>query len=164
MIHGGAPEPFANEMGSGSRGGLRRGLLVAAGLVCFGLGVVGIVVPILPTTPFLLLAAACFLRSSDRLHRWLLGNRVFGEYIRRYRNGEGLRLAAKATTLVLLWATLAFSALAAVPARLWWVRLILLAVGAGVTVHILRIRTRKGPERTEEGSPDGRADLRRVNR
>lgn len=129
---------------------MRRGLLIVAGLVCVGLGVVGIVVPILPTTPFFLLAAACFLRSSDRLYRWLLGNRVFGEYIRRCRNGEGVPLAAKVATLLLLWATLAFSALAAVPARLWWVRLILLAVGAGVTIHILRIRTCQGLERTEK--------------
>ena len=141
-----APEtsdPLAGEMPSSSTGRLRRGLLVAAGIVSVGLGVVGVVVPLLPTTPFLLLAAACFLRSSDRLHRWLLGNRVFGEYLRRYRSGEGMSLASKLTTLVLLWATLAISAFAAIPAGLWWVRLLLLAIGAGVTVHIVRIRTRR---------------------
>jgi len=105
--------------------------------------VVGVLVPVLPTTPFLLLAAASFLRSSERLHRWLLGNRVFGEYLRRYHNGEGLPLASKVTTLVVLWASLAVSAFAAVPDRLWWLRIILLLVGAGVTVHILRIKTRR---------------------
>ncbi len=123
----------------------RRVLLLAAGVVCVGLGVVGVLVPLLPTTPFLLLASACFLRSSDRLHRWLLGNRIFGDYLRRYRNGEGLPLSSKVTTLVLLWASLGASAFWAVPGRLWWVKLLLLGVGIGVTVHILRIKTRRQP-------------------
>lgn len=113
--------------------------------MCVGLGVVGVLVPLLPTTPFLLLASACFLRSSDRLHRWLLGNRIFGDYLRRYRNGEGLPLSSKVTTLVLLWASLGASAFWAVPGRLWWVKLLLLGVGIGVTVHILRIKTRRQP-------------------
>lgn len=134
--------PRAHGSHSGSMSRLRRGVLVAAGILCVGLGVVGVVVPVLPTTPFLLLAAACFLRSSERLHRWLLGNRVFGEYLRRYRNGEGLPLGSKVTTLVVLWATLAVSAFAAIPDGLWWARLLLLVVGVGVTIHILRIKTR----------------------
>jgi len=124
--------------------GLRRGLLVAVGLVCVGLGVIGVVVPVLPTTPFLLLAAACFLRSSNRLHRWLLGNRAFGEYLRRYREGQGLSLVSRITTLALLWVTLAVSAFVAVPERMRWVRILLLVVGIGVTTHILRIKTRRG--------------------
>ncbi len=138
----------------------RRVLLISAGALFVGLGVVGVVLPLLPTTPFLLLAAACFVRSSARLHRWLLGNRVFGDYLRRYRDGEGLPLASKLTTLVLLWGTLAVSALAAAPPRLWWVRLLLLAVGGGVTVHILRIKTQKvkGAKRLEPGSGAGDAD------
>jgi hypothetical protein len=68
---------------------------------------------------------------------------LFGGYLRRYRNGEGLPLVSKGVTLVLLWATLAVSAFAAVPDRLWWLRIILLLVGVGVTVHILRIKTRR---------------------
>lgn len=123
---------------------MRRGLLVAAGVASVGLGLLGVVVPLLPTTPFLLLAAACFVRSSTRLHRWLLENRLFGEYLRRYHAGEGMPWAAKAATLGLLWVTLGASALFAVPARLWWVRIVLLVIGAGVTVHILRIKTRRG--------------------
>jgi uncharacterized membrane protein YbaN (DUF454 family) len=120
---------------------MKRALLGAAGVLAVGLGLLGVIVPVLPTTPFLLLAAACFLRSSARLHQWLLENRVFGEYLRRYREGEGLPLSSKITTLALLWASLGASAMFAVPSRLWWVRLLLLAVGAGVTVHILKIKT-----------------------
>ncbi len=120
-----------------------RVALIAAGVLFVGLGVIGAFVPVLPTTPFLLLAAACFVRSSERMHRWLHQNRVFGEYLRRYRDGEGIPLASKIWTLALLWATLGGSAFVAVPARLWWVRLFLLAVGLGVTIHILRIKTRR---------------------
>lgn len=124
-------------------GRLRRSLLLTAGILSVALGLLGVVLPVLPTTPFLLLAAACFLRSSERMHRWLLSNRVFGEYLRRYRNGEGLPLSSKVTTIVFLWGTLGASALFAVPPRLWWVRLVLMAVGLGVTIHILRIKTRR---------------------
>jgi uncharacterized membrane protein YbaN (DUF454 family) len=66
---------------------------------------------------------------------------VFGEYIRRYLSGEGLPLATKVVTLSLLWLSLGASAFLAVPERLWWVRLLLLAVGIGVTTHLLRIKT-----------------------
>ncbi len=152
MVQSKGPLELGPESGAGANGrqrarppsagsSVRRGLLVAAGVLFVGLGMVGVVLPVLPTTPFLLLAAACFLRSSGRLYRWLYGNRVFGEYLRRYRDGEGLPLASKITTLVLLWATLAVSAFAGVPPRLWWVRLLLLVVGIGVTIHILRIKT-----------------------
>lgn len=123
-------------------GRLRRSLLVAAGVACVFLGAIGILIPVLPTTPFLLLAAACFLRSSERLHGWLLGNRVFGEYLRRYVNGEGIPLSSKIGTLAFLWFTLAVSIFAFVPAGLWWVRLVLAAIGVGVTLRIATIPTR----------------------
>lgn len=130
---------------------LARSLFVTAGLLFVGIGVVGVVVPILPTTPFLLLATACFARGSRRLHHWLLHNRVFGETLRRYRNGEGLALGAKASALILLFCTLGASAFLAVPPRLYPIRLLLLGVGLGVTIHILRIRTRTPqPRQTRE--------------
>jgi uncharacterized protein len=126
---------------AGSR--VKRVLLVVAGTLFVALGLVGVVLPVLPTTPFLLLAAACYVRSSRRLYRWLLTNRFFGEYIRRFRDGEGIPLATKIWAIMLLWLSLGSSALLAVPARLWWVRLILLVVGIGVTNHIARIPTRR---------------------
>jgi uncharacterized protein len=129
------------EAGLSLRGKIVRGMLVVLGTLSVALGVIGAVVPVLPTTPFLLLAAACYLRSSRRLHRWLLSNRVFGEYIRRYLSGEGLSLATKVVTLILLWLSLGASAFLAVPERLWWVRLLLFIVGIGVTTHLLRMKT-----------------------
>jgi hypothetical protein len=114
-------------------------LLVAAGTLLVGLGIVGIFVPVLPATPFLLLAAVCYARSSQRLYNWLLTNRWCGAYIRNYREGKGISLKLKAVTLSLLWLTIGASAILAV--ELWWVRLILLAIAIGVTTHIMRLRT-----------------------
>jgi uncharacterized membrane protein YbaN (DUF454 family) len=126
---------------AGSR--IQRVLLIVAGTLFVALGLVGVVLPVLPTTPFLLLAAACYVRSSRRLYRWLLTNRFFGEYLRRFRDGEGIPLATKIWAISLLWLSLGSSAFLAVPARLWWVRLILVVVGLGVTNHIVRIPTRQ---------------------
>jgi uncharacterized membrane protein YbaN (DUF454 family) len=121
--------------------GVKRWLLIVAGTACVILGAIGAVLPLLPTTPFLLLAAACYVRSSPRMYRWLHENKFFGAYLARYRAGEGLPLVAKVSILILLWASLSYSSFVAVPARLWWVRLLLLGVGLGVTVHLLRIKT-----------------------
>ena len=105
------------------------------------LGVLGIFVPVLPTTPFLLLAAICYARSSERFYHWLLNNRWFGEYIKNYREGRGIPLREKALTLIALWVTIGFTTLHVVSA--WWGQLILLAVRVGVTIHLVRIKTFK---------------------
>ncbi|MBU0937022.1 MAG: YbaN family protein [Spirochaetes bacterium] len=118
-----------------------RILMVSAGNLSVGLAILGVFLPVLPTTPFLLLAAACYLRSSRRLYRWLLNNRVFGRYLRNYREGKGLPLSFKIWTVVVLWLSLGASALWGVPARLWWVRLLLLVTGITVSTHVLRIKT-----------------------
>ena len=125
------------------RNPLIRGLLIAAGILSVALGLIGVVVPVLPTTPFLLLAAACFVRSSPRLHHWLLHNRFFGEVLRRYRAGEGLSLAHKVVSLSLLWVMLAVSIVRHIPPHMLWVKLLLLGIGVAVTQHLLRLPTRK---------------------
>jgi len=127
------------EPGAMPKNPLRTILLSFCGLLAVTLGVVGIVVPLLPTTPFLLLAAACFLRSSDRLYRWLTNHRWFGPYIRNYREHRALPLRTKVFTLVLLWAALGYAMIAVTEALL--LRIVLGIIGIGVTVHILRFRT-----------------------
>lgn len=87
-----------------------RGALTVAGSVCVGLGVVGIFVPVLPTTPFLLLAAACFVRGSPRLHRWLLSNRRLGPYVSGFVDGRGMPARAKRLSILTLWAFMSLSA------------------------------------------------------
>ena len=118
-----------------------RPLLIVTGTLCVALGVVGIFVPILPTTPFFLLAVSCYSRSSQKFLNWLLTNRWFGAYIKNYREGLGLPRRVKILTIVALWLTISFSARYAV--SVWWVRLLLIVVAIGVTVHVLRIKTFK---------------------
>ena len=118
----------------------RKWLLMICGLAAVGLGVFGIFLPLLPTTPFLLLAAACFLRSSDRLYDWLIHHRWFGRTIRQYREHKAVSLQTKLATLLLLWITLAISGMVIdVP----WLRLVLLLVGIGVTWHVSSMKTMK---------------------
>jgi len=74
---------------------LRGGSLLAAGWLCTGLAIAGVVLPLVPTTPFLLLAAACFVRSSPRLHHWLLSNRVFGPILEQWRRDKTVPRSAK---------------------------------------------------------------------
>jgi hypothetical protein len=77
-----------------------------AGALAVLLGILGIFLPLLPTTPFLLLASWCFARGSTRLHRWLLSHPVFGEYLRNFEAGRGIPLKAKIVATVLLWTSL----------------------------------------------------------
>jgi uncharacterized membrane protein YbaN (DUF454 family) len=121
------------------RSPIHKGLLVITGTVAVVLGAIGVFVPLLPTTPFLLLAAACFIRSSERLYGRLIHHRWFGSYIQNYREHRAMTLRAKVAGLVLLWTVIGYSALAVVSA--WWLRLILVLVAVAVTVHLLHLKT-----------------------
>ncbi|GGJ90002.1 YbaN family protein [Pseudomonas matsuisoli] len=119
---------------------LVRHLLFAAGWVSIGLGVIGIALPLLPTTPFLLLAAACFARSSPRFYRWLIHHRYLGPWIADYLEGRGVPVKAKVMAIALLWLGIGFSAWTV---DLAYVRAILLACAVFVTGYILRQPTRR---------------------
>ena len=116
---------------------LRRCLFIVAGTVCVIVGAIGVVVPVLPTTPFLLLAAACYTRGSPRLYSALLSNRLFGGYLRNYLEGRGMTLRAKIWTLCLLWIGIALAAALATDSLA--IRMLLTAVLVGVTLHILMV-------------------------
>jgi uncharacterized membrane protein YbaN (DUF454 family) len=118
---------------------LSKWILVTIGIVAVGLGVIGVFVPLLPTTPFLLLAAACFVRSSDRLYAWLIHHKWFGDYIRHYREHRAITLRAKVVTLLLLWGVIGYTAFGIVTA--WWLRALLGIIAVGVTIHILHLKT-----------------------
>ena len=119
---------------------LLRALLLALGWVAVILGVAGIALPVLPTTPFLLLAAACFLRSSRHFYEWLTGHPRLGPYLTYYLDGQGMPYRAKCYTLVLLWSTMLFSAwLVGNP----WLTLLLLASGLSVSFYIGRMPVRR---------------------
>jgi len=114
-------------------------LLISLGVLAMAVGLIGVVVPLLPTTPFLLLAAACFLRSSDTLYGWLTSNRLFGGFIRDYREQRGVSARAKIMALTLLWVVIGYSALTVVTAT--WLRILLASVALAVTIHLLRLKT-----------------------
>jgi uncharacterized protein len=118
---------------------LKKALFTVLGTIFLGLGAIGIVVPILPTTPFLLLSAACYLNGSEKMHRWLLNNKVFGSYIKNYREGKGISAKGKIFTLSLLWITILYSTFFFVSSAA--VQAVLLAVGIGVSAHLFRIPT-----------------------
>ena len=118
---------------------ITRFLWVASGTISVGIGIVGIFLPLLPTTPFLLLAAFFYSRGSERFRRRLLGNRWFGSYLRRYREHRSMTRRHKAFTLTLLWVGIGLSA--GVVVSQWWARLLLSMVAIGVTTHILRLGT-----------------------
>jgi uncharacterized membrane protein YbaN (DUF454 family) len=117
------------------------------------LGVLGILLPLLPTTPFLLLAAGCFVRSSPRLYAWLLNHKWFGSYIRHYREHKAIPLRAKVVVLALLWGSIGYAAIGV--AKAWWLRALLVAIAVGVTTHVVRLKTLT-PEMVArlEGTPE----------
>lgn len=117
-----------------------RTFLVILGGLSLVLGLLGIFVPLLPTTPFLLLAAALWVRSSPRLYAWLLSHRRLGPYIRNFRENRAIPLRAKVFSVTLLWVTLLYCIVAVVDAW-WWAQLVLLCVAVGVTWHILSFAT-----------------------
>jgi uncharacterized membrane protein YbaN (DUF454 family) len=119
-----------------------RALLMVAGTICLGLGAIGIFLPVLPTTPFLLLAAGCYLRSSERLHKWLLSNRWFGEYIKNYQAGRGIPMKTKIIALSMLWGTILYSTFFIVD-QILIAQIALLLIATGVSVHLIRIPTFK---------------------
>ena len=105
------------------------------------IGIIGIVIPLLPTTPFLLLALTCYFRSSKRMYRWMLDNRIFGKYLTDYYEGKGVSVKVKIGTISLLWAVLIASILIIEPEKI--VTLLLIIIGVIVSIHIMFIGKKK---------------------
>jgi uncharacterized membrane protein YbaN (DUF454 family) len=126
---------------------IRKAVLIFLGTVCVGLGVLGMFLPLMPTTVFLLMAAYCYSKSSEKFHNWLMTNKLFGKYISDYKSGKGISLRQKITTIAILWASIGFS--------IWYVRgalwltLLLAAIAIGVTAHLVLLKTYR-PETAAE--------------
>jgi uncharacterized protein len=119
-----------------------RGLLIVAGTFSLALGAIGLFLPILPTTPFLLLSAACYMRSSERLHDWLINNRWFGEYIKNYQAGKGIPMKTKIIALSVMWLAIIYSTCFVVD-EIMVAQIALLLIAAGVSIHLIRLPTFK---------------------
>ena len=119
-------------------------LLLCAGWLSTGLGIVGIFVPLLPTVPLLLLAAACFARSSPKCYAWLLDHPRLGPLVAGYLDGSGIPVRAKVMAMIMIWLSVSLSLTMAVPPR--WVQVTIFCVACGVTLYLLRLPTRATDE------------------
>ena len=118
-----------------------KALLIISGSISLTLGITGIFLPILPTTPFLLLSAFCYARSSEKFYLHLINSRYLGSYIRNYREYKAITLKIKITSVSMLWITILLSVF--VFTEIIYVRILLLLIACAVTVHILTIKTLK---------------------
>src|SRR5688500_4737796 len=117
---------------------VRKAIFNILGTIFVGLGIAGIVVPLLPATPFLLLAAACYLRGSRRLHAWLMNHPLLGPYVRNLKEHRMMPLPAKLATIAVLWISIALSVAAFDQLA---VRVTLVVVALCITAYLLRLRT-----------------------
>ena len=114
-----------------------RWLLLGAGLVAVVLAVVGIFLPVVPTVPFLLLAAGCFARSSERFYTWLLEHNHLGPIVRPYLQGEGIPRKNKLRAIILIWFSIGLSVLFLL--EIFWVKGLLLTIATAVTLYLIRL-------------------------
>jgi uncharacterized protein len=116
-------------------------IFIIAGTFFVLLGVIGIFLPLIPTTPFLLLGTALYARSSKRYYLWLLNNKWFGKYIKNYQEGKGVPIKVKILSISLMWATILISILLVLENLIF--KIILLAIAFAVTIHIISIHPKK---------------------
>jgi uncharacterized membrane protein YbaN (DUF454 family) len=118
---------------------LKKILLTILGFISLVLGAIGVIIPVMPTTPFVLLAAICFSTGSSRLSGWLSKSKAFGPYIDNYRTKRGISRLRKTASIIFVWVGLSISM---VLVRTLWVSVLLGVVGIGVSIHLLMIKTR----------------------
>ncbi|WP_337866007.1 YbaN family protein [Ignavibacterium sp.] len=120
---------------------LYRYLYLISGILLVAIGVIGIFLPVLPTTIFLILASACFVKSSPRANEWLKKHKILGMYIKNYQDKTGLTVKAKVINISLLWIMILLSAFYFT--NEFYIRIILLMIAVGVTIHLLMIKLNK---------------------
>ena len=119
-----------------------RIFLIIVGSLSLALGVLGIFLPMLPTTPFLLLSAAAWVKASPSLYEWLLNHKVFGEYIRNYREHRAIPLRVKIMSVSLVWLTIGYCIVRVVN-EWWWAQLLMALLAIAISWHILSFKTLK---------------------
>jgi len=134
----------------------RKFLFIVFGFFTLALGIVGVFLPVLPTTPFLLVSAWAWMKSSPRFYTWLIHNRLLGTYIRNYRERKGITLRHKIITITVLWIGIGYTAIL-VSERLW-LTLLLFAIAIGVTVHLLALKTLPADKKDRGRQPPNAAD------
>jgi len=121
--------------------GFRKYFYLVSGVILVTIGVIGIFLPVLPTTIFLILASACFVKGSPKANEWLRNHKILGMYIKNYQDGTGLTIKSKIINITLLWSMILLSAFLFTDE--FYLRIILLAIAIGVTIHLVMVKTKK---------------------
>ena len=119
---------------------MKKYILIISGFLSLFLGILGIFLPVLPTTPFLLLSAACFLKSSKSLYDWLLNHKRLGNYIKDFMIHKAISKKLKVVSITTLWLTIFLSVWVV---KIIWLKFFLILIAIGVSVHILCFKTKK---------------------
>ena len=130
---------------------MKKSILVICGNLAVVLGIAGIFLPLLPTTPFLLLAAACYVRSSERLYQWLTTNRWTGSYLQTYQKGKGIPRRAKILTIAILWGTVGWSTYLIGQSLIFIIQFVFAIL---TTILILRLPTQQRRDPTKGSKKD----------
>jgi len=120
--------------------GFYRYLYLISGVLLVAIGVIGIFLPILPTTIFLILASACFVKGSPKANEWLRNHKILGQYIKNYQDKTGLTLRSKIINVIFLWSMILLSAFLFTEELI--IRLLLIGIAVGVTIHLMMIKTK----------------------
>ena len=118
---------------------MKKVLLMTAGNFSLSLGILGIFLPVLPTTPFLLLSAACYMKSSKRLYNWLINHKILGLYVRSYIQYKAISRRAKIISIAALWGVMMSTIIFFI--TLLWLRILLFFIAVAVTIYLLQIKT-----------------------
>ena len=121
------------------RSGLSRFLWLILGLLFVAIGLIGVVVPGLPTTPLMILAAACFAKSSQRFYDWVIANKMFGHHVKNYREGRGIPARSKRAIIPVLWIFVLFAVFVGIPGGLFYAKIAIMILAVIGTAFILRI-------------------------
>jgi len=119
---------------------LKKYIFLVLGFFFLGLGILGLFLPLLPTTVFLLIAAYFFAKSSEKYYNWLINNKYFGKFIRDYKEGKGVPLKTKTISITILWATILYSVYFVV--QILWLKILLILIAIGVSWHLLSLKTK----------------------
>ena len=115
--------------------------LASLGLISLGLGILGIFLPLLPTTPFLLLSAALFMKSSRRLYNWLMNHKYLGKHLQNYLLHKTISKKSKISALSLLWIAILATIIIIIDKLI--IKILLLVIAIAVTIHILSFKSNK---------------------
>lgn len=114
---------------------------LVGGILLVAIGVIGIFLPVLPTTIFLILASACFVKSSPKANEWLRNHKILGVYLKNYQDKTGLTIKSKVINIIFLWITISVSAFLLTDSLP--IKILLFAIATGVSIHLIMIKTKK---------------------